>query len=201
MKKSSNLLIVLICILGINLVGCSNNKNSNVDNLQKENQTTNEITNTNNTLTKDEYRDTFVKNYEKYISPIDFRDEQLDDILDKNNDLNNEQLIENYKALLSDSKTNIKSFCESLKDLKIEDSNLQNLNNALVENCDKVISDIKLKEENINSIDPNLVSGDKIALMDYLEKELDKDIKNEESFDNTLEKIENNLGIDLDNNK
>ena len=54
-----------------------------------------------------------------------------------------------------------------------------------------------MKEDSINSISDDLINGDKRVLINYLDDELDKDIKNEEVLDKTLDEIEKLLGINL----
>ena len=195
MKKINSIAILFIFILSLSTCACTKRNTEDISNDTNQNNNISQNTNENQKLSKEEYKKLLVKNYEKYISPIDIRDEKLDDILDKNNNLNNEELIANYKNLLSDSKNNIKSFEDSINNVKIEDSNIQNLNDKLVSNLNKVIEDITIKEDSLNSISDDLINGDKNVLINYLDDELDKDNKNEESLDRTFDQLESLLGI------
>ena len=195
MKKINSIAILFIFILSLSTCACTKRNTEDISNDTNQNNNISQNTNENQKLSKEEYKKLLVKNYEKYISPIDIRDEKLDDILDKNNNLNNEELIANYKNLLSDSKNNVKSFEDSIKKVKVEDSNIQNLNDELVSNWNKVIEDITIKEDSLNSISDDLINGDKNILINYLDDELGKDTQNEESLDRTFDQLESLLGI------
>ncbi len=195
MKKINSIAILFIFILSLSTCACTKRNTEDISNDTNQNNNISQNTNENQKLSKEEYKKLLVKNYEKYISPIDIRDEKLDDILDKNNNLNNEELIANYKNLLSDSKNNVKSFEDSIKKVKVEDSNIQNLNDELVSNLNKVIEDITIKEDSLNSISDDLINGDKNILINYLDDELGKDTQNEESLDRTFDQLESLLGI------
>lgn len=195
MKKINSIAILFIFILSLSTCACTKRNTEDISNDTNQNNNISQNTNENQKLSKEEYKKLLVKNYEKYISPIDIRDEKLDDILDKNNNLNNEELIANYKNLLSDSKNNVKSFEDSIKKVKVEDSNIQNLNDELVSNLNKVIEDITIKEDSLNSISDDLINGDKNILINYLDDELGKDTPNEESLDRTFDQLESLLGI------
>ena len=195
MKKINGIAILFIFILSLSTCACTKRNTEDISNDTNQNNNISQNTNENQKLSKEEYKKLLVKNYEKYISPIDIRNEKLDDILDKNNNLNNEELITNYKSLLSDSKNNVKSFEDSIKKVKVEDSNIQNLNDELVSNLNKVIEDITIKEDSLNSISDDLINGDKNILINYLDDELGKDAQNEESLDRTFDQLESLLGI------
>ena len=195
MKKINSIAILFIFILSLSTCACTKRNTEDISNDTNQNNNISQNTNENQKLSKEEYKKLLVKYYEKYISPIDIRDEKLDDILDKNNNLNNEELIANYKNLLSDSKNNVKSFEDSIKKVKVEDSNIQNLNDELVSNLNKVIEDITIKEDSLNSISDDLINGDKNILINYLDDELGKDTQNEESLDRTFDQLESLLGI------
>ena len=195
MKKINSIAILFIFILSLSTCACTKRNTEDISNDTNQNNNISQNTNENQKLSKEEYKKLLVKNYEKYISPIDIRNEKLDDILDKNNNLNNEELIANYKNLLSDSKNNVKSFEDSIKKVKVEDSNIQNLNDELVSNLNKVIEDITIKEDSLNSISDDLINGDKNILINYLDDELGKDTQNEESLDRTFDQLESLLGI------
>lgn len=198
MKKANSIAILFIFILCLSTCACTNKNTEDTSKDTNQNNNISENTSENQKLSKEDYKKLIVKNYEKYISPIDIRDENLDDIIDKNNNLSNEELIENYKNLLSDSKNNVKSFKDSIQKVKLEDSNIQNLNDELVLNLNKVIEDITIKEDSVNLISNDLINGDKNNLLNYLDDELDKDIQNEESLDKTFDKLESLLGINFD---
>ena len=178
MKKINSIAILFIFILSLNLSACTKrntediSKDTNQNNNISQNTNENQISNENKILSKEEYKALLVKNYEKYLDPIDIRDENLDDILDKNHNINNEELISNYKNLLSDSKNNIKSFEDSINKVEVEDSTLQSLNNTLVSNLNKVVEDITIKEDSLNSISDDLIKGDRKVLVSYLADEL-----------------------------
>lgn len=195
MKKINGIAILFIFILSLSTCACTKRNTEDISKDINQNNSISQNTNENQKLSKEEYKNLLVKNYEKYLTPIDIRDEKLDDIIDKNNNLDNEELIANYKNLLSDSKNNIKSFEDSINKVKIEDSNVQNLNDKLVSNLNKVIEDITIKEDSLNSISDDLINGDKNVLINYLDDELDKDNQNEESLDKTFDQLESLLGI------
>lgn len=197
MKRLISLL--LIVIFSISIVGCSKRNSPEVEKTTEENsKKTTENVEKEKAFSDEEYKNLIVKNYEKYLKPIDIKDEELDNVLDKNKDLTNEQIVENYRQLLIDSQSNIESFKEAISNLKIENKELQDLNNALIKDSHNLIEDIIKKTDAFNSVNEDLLKGSKKSLINHIDNELDKDLTAENNFDNTLEKIEEKLGIDLD---
>ena len=194
-------IIALLLISTVGLVACSNNNTQNKTTTQNNN---NKITNqeqnksTNTNLSNEDYKDIIVKNYEKYIKPIDIQDENLDDLLDTDNKSDNNEIFENYKTLLDDSKNNISSFMNSIKDLKIKDATLQDLNNTLVDVSDELVSDINEAQNYLDKNKTTILNKSKDDLIDYLENNIDENLVSENSFENTLDQIEDKLGINLD---
>ncbi|MBQ3422668.1 MAG: hypothetical protein IJH34_13645 [Romboutsia sp.] len=194
-------IIALLLISTVGLVACSNNNTQNKTTTQNNN---NKITNqeqnksTNTNLSNEDYKDIIVKNYEKYIKPIDIQDENLDDLLDEDNKSDNNEIFENYKSLLDDSKNNISSFMNSIKDLKIEDDTLQDLNNTLVDVSDELVNDINEAQNYLDKNKTTILNKSKDDLIDYLEKNIDENLVSENSFEDTLDQIEDKLGINLD---
>lgn len=198
MRKIIIFAIISLLILSLNIGGCSKRNSDEVEKTRNETeQKTNENLDKSQEITEDEYKSLLTKNYEKYLKPIDIKDEKIEDLLDKDNNLNNDNIIQNYTNLLSDSKNNIESFKESISGLKINNQDLQNLNDNLVVLSDKLIEDIIAKQDNLDYKKEELLNSDKTTLLKYLDDELDVYINSEEAFDDNLEKIENFLGIDL----
>ena len=193
-------IIALLLISTVGLVACSNNNTQNKATTQNNNKITNQEQNksTNTNLSNEDYKDIIVKNYEKYIKPIDIQDENLDDLLDEDNKSDNNEIFENYKTLLDDSKNNISSFMNSIKDLKIEDATLQDLNNTLVDVSDELVNDINEAQNYLDKNKTTILSKSKDDLIDYLENNIDENLISENSFENTLDQIEDKLGINLD---
>ena len=193
-------IIALLLIGTVGLVACSNNNTQNKATTQNNNKITNQEQNksTNTNLSNEDYKDIIVKNYEKYIKPIDIQDENLDDLLDEDNKSDNNEIFENYKTLLDDSKNNISSFMNSIKDLKIEDATLQDLNNTLVDVSDELVNDINEAQNYLDKNKTTILNKSKDDLIDYLENNIDENLISENSFENTLDQIEDKLGINLD---
>ena len=193
-------IIALLLISTVGLVACSNNNTQNKTTTQNNNKITNQEQNksTNTNLSNEDYKDIIVKNYEKYIKPIDIQDENLDDLLDEDNKSDNNEIFENYKTLLDDSKNNISSFMNSIKDLKIKDATLQDLNNTLVDVSDELVNDINEAQNYLDKNKTTILNKSKDDLIDYLEKNIDENLVSENSFEDTLDQIEDKLGINLD---
>ncbi len=193
-------IIALLLISTVGLVACSNNNTQNKTTSQNNNKITNQEQNksTNTNLSNEDYKDIIVKNYEKYIKPIDIQDENLDDLLDEDNKSDNNEIFENYKTLLDDSKNNISSFMNSIKDLKIEDATLQDLNNTLVDVSDELVNDINEAQNYLDKNKTTILNKTKDDLIGYLENNIDENLVSENSFENTLDQIEDKLGINLD---
>ena len=60
-----------------------------------------------------------------------------------------------------------------------------------------VIEEIDLKKDSLNKLSEDLINGDKKTLIVYLDKELDNDIEYEKNLEETLDKIEDLLGINF----
>ncbi|MGL5330532.1 MAG: hypothetical protein ACRDD7_14770 [Peptostreptococcaceae bacterium] len=197
MNKISSFLLAIILSVGI--VGCSKRNSPEVEKTTEENaQKTEENVKKEDVFTKEEYKDLIVKNHEKYLSPIERKDEKVDDDLDENKDLSNEEIVNHYRTLLTTSQNNIESFKEAISNVKVDDKNLQELNTTLIQDAHDLVEEIVKKTDSFNHLNEDLLRGSKSDLTNNIENELDKNNSSEEKFDTTLEKIEQILGIDLD---
>lgn len=193
------LLIGLAILFILNIAGCSSEAKktensptppSKIDKNSKEEKLS---------ITNDEYKENLVKSYEKYIKPLDLKDyDDIEDILLKKEKMENDKILNDLKVSLNDSKINIKSFEESITGLEIEDNNLRVLNDNLVNECKILMEDIKIKEDKILKIDKDIIKKSTEEFIQYLKINLDDDITEKNKIDDTLDKIENLLGIDLE---
>lgn len=206
MKVKFLILASLIVLLGFTVIGCNNNtqtdkaENNKTTNNQK---TTEEGNNSkrNSKLTTQEYKNILIKNYEKYLKALELSEyDDIDDLLAKNKEIDNKNFIEEYKRILKDSKVNINSFRDSISNLNPEDIRLSELNESLVKESEVLIKDIERKEDELNKVDNTMLNKTSKELITYLENKLDNDNMNLNQFDDTLDKIEDLLGIDLDKN-
>lgn len=200
LKKNVCLLIVLIFTLSISLLGCSNNKNTKTPtNQNASEEKVQEEKENKNVVSKEKYKETFVSNYEKYIKNMDISDyDDLKNVLNDNNKTDNKKFVSDLKTILNDSKNNIASFRDSLKNLEVEDSNLNDLNSSLVKESDVLINDIDRRSTELDQLDKNIMDKSINDLINYLDDKFDDDKFDVNKFDDILEKIEDMLGINLD---
>lgn len=208
MKKKQIVLILLIIIMSIMVIACTN---KSADEIPVKNQnnnkvnTTNDVDNKNNTstakITNQEYKDILMQNYEKYLKPVKLSSyDELDNIPENENLQGKMEYIENLKIFLSESKVNIKSFAESVSTLEIKDTNLKELNKKLKEEAYKLIDNITEGEKNLTSVSEEDIKVYDKTFESFIEEKIETKLVDfhENQFEDTLDEIENILGINLD---
>ncbi|MEF9992387.1 MAG: hypothetical protein RRZ84_08540 [Romboutsia sp.] len=191
----SKVVLCLLVAVSIMIIGCSNKSNDKIDEVKNPNTSINEQ------ITNDKYKEILVKNYEKYLKPIDLNlYDDIDNISKNTTKDNRNEIINKLKADLSDAKTNIRAFETNMSSIEVEDKILNDLNIKLKDESYKLIDDITERENRLNSLDEAYLSGSDEKFSDYLEKILETRPNNLDNnrFEDTLEEIENVLRIDLD---
>ncbi|MEG0844272.1 MAG: hypothetical protein RSF39_09055 [Romboutsia sp.] len=191
----SKVVLCLLVAVSIMIIGCSNKSNDKIDEVKNPNTSINEQ------ITNDKYKEILVKNYEKYLKPIDLNlYDDIDNISKNTTKDNRNEIINKLKADLSDAKTNIRAFETNMSSIEVEDKILNDLNIKLKDESYKLIDDITERENRLNSLDEAYLSGSDEKFPDYLEKILETRPNNLDNnrFEDTLEEIENVLRIDLD---
>lgn len=193
------LLLGLFILLIFNISGCTPQHKKTEEPTTQPNKIDENIDNQKSPMSKAEYKENLVKSYEKYIKPLDLKNyDDLEDILAKKGEIDHEKFLNDLEESLNDSKINIKAFEESIIGLEIDDDNLKKLNDKLVEECKVLMDDIKVKEMEIAKIDENILKKPTKELIKYLKTNLDDDITEKNKFDETLDQIEDILGINLE---
>lgn len=200
MNKKSITIGLLIISLTIITTACSQNNTKNENTNKEKPSTTNQNSTTNeNIINKEEYKNILTTNYEKYILPLELNDcDEAENILASNSEIDNQQIIDKLKTHLSDNKTNIKSFENSITDLNIEDSKLDISNKKLIKESKNVILDIEEKEKYLDTIDKDILAKTSTEFVNYIDEQLDKDSLEKNKFDDIIDELENLLGIKLD---
>ncbi|WP_042275023.1 hypothetical protein [[Clostridium] dakarense] len=193
------LLLGLFILFISNISGCTSQPKKTEEPTTKPNKIEENIDKQKSPMTKEQYKENLVKSYEKYIKPLDLKDyDDLENMLAKKGEINHEKFLNDLEEALNDSKINIKAFEESITGLEIDDAKLKNLNDKLVEECKVLMDDIKVKENEIAKIDENTLKKSTKDLIEYLKINLDDDITEKNKFDETLNQIEDILGINLE---
>lgn len=218
MSKFKIICLIIVLILFV-AIGCSkdqdinntiNNNTKEENNTKKENNNESdegiiapikqeEETNTNNKISIENYKNILITNYEKYIKPLDL--EEYDDIklvASTKGLVDNDSLINEYKAYINDNRTNLKSFEQSMVNLNIEDSKIKVLNEQLVKECKIYIRDLDKIESYLEVIDQNTLEKSREEFISYLEDIIDNDDIEHSKFENIIIETQNNLGITLD---
>lgn len=193
------LLLGLFILFIFNISGCTPQYKKTEEPTTQPNKIDENIDKQKSPMSKAEYKENLVKSYEKYIKPLDLKNyDDLEDILAKKGEIYHEKFLNDLEESLNDSKINIKAFEESIIGLEIDDDNLKKLNDKLVEECKVLMDDIKVKETEIAKIDENILKKPTKELIKYLKTNLDDDITEKNKFDETLDQIEDILGINLE---
>lgn len=193
------LLLGLFILFIFNISGCTPQPKKTEEPTTQPNKIDENIDKQKSPMSKVEYKENLVKSYEKYIKPLDLKNyDDLEDILAKKGEIDHEKVLNDLEESLNDSKINIKAFEESIIGLEIDDDNLKKLNDKLVEECKVLMDDIKVKETEIAKIDENILKKPTKELIKYLKTNLDDDITEKNKFDETLDQIEDILGINLE---
>lgn len=198
-KLTLNLVFLILCFI---ITGCTQrNNNTNVEtpkpNTNNENTNFNQSSD-NTSITEDEYKNLLVKNYEKYISPLelDLYDDFLE-ILESKEVIDNAEFLIEYRTYINDNRTNIQSFEQSMSNLSIEDEKIQNINDNLVKECKTYINDLDKKENYLDVIDDDILAKQSNEFIAYLNQLLNRDEIEKNKLEDKIEETENLLGIRL----
>lgn len=152
-------------------------------------------------INKDEYKQLLTISYEKYIKPLDLSDyDDLEDILinKKENEEERKKFMKNIEENINDSKVNLMAFKACIEGLKIDNKNLQELNDKLVKECDTLMDDIRAKEKELAKIDENMLKKSNKEISKFIKINVDENIVEKSKFEDTLDQIEDILHINLD---
>lgn len=193
------LLLGLFIFFISNISGCTSQPQKTEEPTTQPNKIEENINKQKSPMSKKQYKENLVKSYEKYIKPLDLNDyDDLEGMLAKKGEIDHEKFLNDLEESLNDSKTNIKSFEESITGLEIDDVKLKKLNDKLLEECKILMDDIKVKESEIAKIDESILKKPTKELIEYLKNNLDDYITEKNKFNETLEQIEDILGINLE---
>ncbi len=152
-------------------------------------------------INKDKYKQLLTTSYEKYIKPLDLSDyDDLEDILinKKENEEERKKFMKNIEENINDSKVNLMAFKACIEGLKIDNKNLQELNDKLVKECDTLMDDIRAKEKELAKIDENMLKKSNKEISKFIKTNVDENIVEKSKFEDTLDQIEDILHINLD---
>ncbi len=203
MKLKKLKLSILVLFIGVFLVSCKSNdtKESNIKN-QQNNETKKEESS--GDVSKEEYKDIITMNYEKYIDPIELEKEmetELDNIADSKEELDNNEILEEIQKSFAKNKNNINSFKEILKKTKTDNSDLQRLNDALINECDNLVYDIDSRIKNLEEIksDESINKVSKEVLINNLKKTISTQESYKSQFEKTILEIDSFLRKEIEN--
>lgn len=196
-NKKIGLLILILCIF---VTGCTTNKNAESTNLNEESKSEANKESTNKSLiTEDKYKTLLTKNYEKYIKPIELKyDNNLDELLASKNEIDNVEFLYELKTIINDNRINLKSFEESMVDLDIKDSMIEEINNKILKECKVYIRDLDNKENYLNRVDDDILAKPNNEFIKYIQDILDKDELEESKLEEAINEAEDLLGIQLE---
>lgn len=201
-KLTLSLVFIIVCFI---ITGCTQRNNTNVEtpkpntNTNTNNENTNFNQPSDNTsITEEEYKNVLVKNYEKYISPLelDLYDDFLE-ILESKEVIDNAEFLIEYRTYINDNRTNIQSFEQSMSNLSIEDKKIKNINDNLVKECKTYINDLDKKENYLDVIDDDILAKQSNEFIAYLNQLLNRDEIEKNKLEDKIEETENLLGIRL----
>lgn len=199
-----SLLLALVSILIIvNASACSPKPNEQAKQPGDKNPTKSDdsVSKQHSPITKEEYKQLLTTSYEKYIKPLDINDyDDLEDILVNTKDSEEERkkFIENIEENINDSKVNLMAFEACIEGLKIDNKNLQELNDKLYKECSVLMDDIRAKEKELAKIDEATLKKSNKEIAKFIDKNIDENIDEKNKFEDILSQIEDILNIDLD---
>lgn len=204
--KIIGLLILGMCLV---VIGCSNNENNQTNNGNNNNQATTDSTNTsdkenanNSKISKEEYKTLLIKNYEKYVKPIN-----LDAFANlsiewaSKGEIENKEFLNQYITVIHENRINLRSFEQSMTNINIEDMKIDQINNKLVKECKVYIRDLDTTENYLEVIGDDILSKPSKEFIAYIEEILDKDELDQSEFEDAIVEVQNLLGIQLYNKK
>lgn len=197
------LLTLLFMLIIINTTACTPNPNEQIKQPGDKSSTKSDenIAKQHSQISEDEYKHSLITAYKKYIKPLDLSYyNDLEDILTnkKENEEERKKFIENIEENINDSKVNLMAFKACIEGLKIDNKNIQELNDKLVKECDVLMEDIRYKEKEVAKIDENTIKKSNEEISKFIKNNVDENIIEKNKFKYTLDQIENILHIDLD---
>ena len=107
-------------------------------------------------------------------------------------------LDKNIEENINDSKVNLMAFEACIEGLKIDNKNLQELNDKLYKECSVLMDDIRAKEKELAKIDEATLKKSNKEIAKFIDKNIDENIDEKNKFEDILSQIEDILNIDLD---
>lgn len=208
MNKYKIICLVFMFILFVS-VACSKNTDTtnNINNKENNKENNEEViqdakldeeTDLSDELTKDDYKQLLITNYEKYIKPLDL--EEYDDIklVASNKEIiDNDSLVNEYKAYIDENRTNLRSFEQSMSNINIKELKIKEINNQLLKECKIYIRDLDKMQSYLEVIDQNALAKPSEEFINYLEEIIDNEEIEQSEFEEVIIKTQDTLGISL----
>jgi predicted transcriptional regulator len=114
----------------------------------------------------------------------------------------NQKYLDDLKAAYKDSETNIQQFVDSLKDVKTDDKEVQDMNDKLVKQGENLLADIKTKIQKLDDVPADLLNKPEVEFKQGI-NDLVTDTDNNKNgtdtmdtdFNKMLKDMRNTLGI------
>ncbi len=207
MKYSKLVALGLAGALSLGIVGCSNNTNDNQkSNIEKSStQTDTSVTqeNTEN-MNRDMYKKRFGELYQTNIARLENYNTYTNiPVQEPTKDYEgNQKYLDDLKAAYKDSETNIQQFVDSLKDVKTDDKEVQDMNDKLVKQGENLLADIKTKIQKLDDVPADLLNKPEVEFKQGI-NDLVTDTDNNKNgtdtmdtdFNKMLKDVRNTLGI------
>ena len=198
MKANKMVVAALSLALSLSMVACNKKENTpaNGDKTTTEQNTADTTNNANNDYVEKYsrfYGDTLgnLGNYRMYETP-----EATTEYYKTNQYPGNEKYVEELKAAYKDSRDKIQTFVDDLKnDAKTDDKEISDMNQKLIAEGEKTISNIDARLKNLDNLPKDIYSksqDDFIRAVDEATKVKDNTTND---FNNLLDKMNKALGI------
>lgn len=199
MKYSKLVALGLAGALSLAVVGCSNNANN--DTQKTDTQTTQEGA---QNMNKDMYKKRFGELYQTNIARLENYNTYTNiPVQEPTKDYEgNQKYLDDLKAAYKDSETNIQQFVDSLKDVKTDDKEVQDMNDKLVKQGENLLADIKTKIQKLDDVPADLLNKPEVEFKQGI-NDLVTDTDNNKNgtdtmdtdFNKMLKDMRNTLGI------
>ena len=199
MKYSKLVALGLAGALSLAVVGCSNN--ANYDTQKTDTQATQEGA---QNMNRDMYKKRFGELYQTNIARLENYNTYTNiPVQEPTKDYEgNQKYLDDLKAAYKDSETNIQQFVDSLKDVKTDDKEVQDMNDKLVKQGENLLADIKTKIQKLDDVPADLLNKPEVEFKQGI-NDLVTDTDNNKNgtdtmdtdFNKMLKDMRNTLGI------
>lgn len=140
--------------------------------------------------------ETGLKDYEMYLTP-----EKVTEYYTTNEYPGNEKYLENVKMAYKTSKEKTQAYVDSLKnDMKTDDADLKKMNEGLIAEGEKTISNIDEKLKRLDEIPKDAVSKTQEEYIKVVDESIKIKDETKSEFTKMIDEMNKKLGINVNNN-